>query len=90
MITRHAQRKKGKQLERSTTRGIGRIEKHVHELIAAIEVYGPMAGMTDAERADVPKGMKELIDSLWGRKKLRDAAQRAEGGDQMMPWDIED
>lgn len=62
-------------VERSRTRSIGRIEKHVHELIAALDVWGPTSGMTDDERAAVTKTMSALIDTLWARKKADDEAR---------------
>jgi hypothetical protein len=59
--------------ERSRTRSIGRIEKHIHELSAAIDVWGSTACMTDEEQSVVKTTMHALIDTLWARKKADDA-----------------
>lgn len=78
-------------IDRSRIRSIGRIEKHIHELIAAIGVWGPTSGMTDAELAEVPKAMSDLIATLWLRKKADEDAQRSNDArpEPKLPWEIE-
>lgn len=55
--------------ERSRTRAIGRLEKHVHELAAAVDTWGAGSGMTESECSAVKEITGALVDALWERAK---------------------
>jgi hypothetical protein len=67
--------------DRSRNRSIGRLDKHFNELSAAVEVWGPSAGMTYAERTAVTSTLSQLSDTLWARKKAADDDARSREDD---------